>query len=303
VARISIVIPAYNPGPYIRLAIQSVQDQTYADWELTIVDDGSTEDLSDICKDFPQATLIRIPHGGSSQARNAGIANSNCEFIAFLDCDDLWEKTKLEKQIELMDCEQDSALCHTDFDFIDASGTFIRAGNMPQINSYESLLQGPNCMTSSVMLRRTCLEGVELFDPSLAICEDYDLFLRIAHKNKITFLPACTASYRMLDQSLSRDYRLFLSCLQTTYAKQLLLATKGDHVSKAIEIGTQTFRKHVGRTAYNQCRVAVHNRKIKKVFEHLLQALHHNPSFALSSFWQWVSLKLKSLSRFCPEKS
>src|SRR5690349_8602684 len=98
-ARVSVIMPAYNPGRYLDLAVQSVIDQSFKDWELVIIDDGSTQDISYIAGKHSAIRLIRQDNLGLSIARNVGILSSTGEYIAFLDADDLWQPTKLERQV------------------------------------------------------------------------------------------------------------------------------------------------------------------------------------------------------------
>ena len=88
--KVSVNIPAYNPGPFLRAALQSVHDQAFSDWEAVVMDDASTQDLSWIEVEFPRVRLIRQRHGGASVARNTGILATKSEMISFMDQDDLW---------------------------------------------------------------------------------------------------------------------------------------------------------------------------------------------------------------------
>src|SRR5438128_1933814 len=97
--RVSVIIPAYDPGPYLEEALQSVIAQTYTDWEAIVVDDGSKQDLSFVAQMHPKIRYIRQDNAGVSAARNRGIAESTGEFIALLDADDLWLPEKLARQV------------------------------------------------------------------------------------------------------------------------------------------------------------------------------------------------------------
>src|SRR5215469_13559635 len=99
--RVSVIIPAFNPVVYLVDAVKSVIAQTFSDWELLIVDDGSTEALPELPED-PRVTLLHKPNGGVASARNFGMDKAACELVAFLDADDLWAPTKLSRQVEVM---------------------------------------------------------------------------------------------------------------------------------------------------------------------------------------------------------
>src|SRR5262245_18337780 len=101
--KVSIVIPAYNPGSYLRAALESVHRQSFRDWEVSVIDDGSREDLTWISREFPKAILVRQANRGASVARNNGILRTTGELIAFMDQDDVWSDQKLERQVAVMD--------------------------------------------------------------------------------------------------------------------------------------------------------------------------------------------------------
>ena len=112
---ISVIIPAYNSGPYLDEAVQSVIAQTFTDWECVVVDDGSTEDLSRVEKMDPRVRLICQPNRVTSPARNMGILKSKGESVALLDHDDLRRPGNPEKQVAAMAASPGAGICHTGF--------------------------------------------------------------------------------------------------------------------------------------------------------------------------------------------
>ncbi len=124
---VSVVIPAHNPGPYLEPAVASVLSQTYQDWELLVVDDGSTEDLVWVTKMHRRVRFLSQDNRGVSMARNLGVLEARGDLVAFLDHDDV--PTKLERQVEAMEGDGEAAaLCHTQFSIIDAAGETVAAG-------------------------------------------------------------------------------------------------------------------------------------------------------------------------------
>jgi Glycosyltransferases, probably involved in cell wall biogenesis len=123
-ARVTVIIPCYNHGRFLTDAIDSVLRQTWPDLELIVVDDGSTDDTAAVVGRVTDARvrLLRTAHRGVSAARNAGLEEARGELIAFLDADDIWEPTKLERQVALMDAEPDVALVFTDLRRYSADG-------------------------------------------------------------------------------------------------------------------------------------------------------------------------------------
>lgn len=187
-AKVSVIIPAYNYAGYLPEAIESVLNQTFRDFELLVVDDGSTDNTREVMRAFlhdPKARYVYQENQGLAAARNAGIRNTNGEFVAFLDADDVWLEQKLEKQVEIMDSKPEVGLVYTDIYFIDGEGKILtdrQWARRRKKTMFEDLLFS-NVITgsaSSSLIRRECLDRVGLFDESFKSLEDLDLWLRIA---------------------------------------------------------------------------------------------------------------------------
>lgn len=170
---VSVIIPAYNRKELLQRAVQSVQDQTYKNFELIVVDDGST--------DGTEGTY-RQPHQGVSAARNLGIRKSRGGLIAFLDSDDAWAPQKLQRQVRFFQDHPDARICQTEEIWI-RNGR--RVNPMKKHKKYSGMIFRqclPLCIVSpsAVMMRRELFDQIGLFDESLPACEDYDLWLRVA---------------------------------------------------------------------------------------------------------------------------
>lgn len=110
--RVSVLIPCYNAGAYLAQAVESVLDQTYQDFEIIVVDDGSTDDTASVAGAFSRVRYVYHAHSGIPVTRNLAVSHARGEFITFLDADDLWDKTKLEKQVAYMDSHPDCQLVY-----------------------------------------------------------------------------------------------------------------------------------------------------------------------------------------------
>lgn len=122
---VSVIMPAYNAGPYIGEAIQSILDQTFANWDLIVVDDGSTDNTAEVVATFLSDRRIRYhkqPNGGEPVARNTGIELSHGNLIAWLDADDIWFPEKLAKQIEIFAEYPEVGFCGTGLVTVDSKG-------------------------------------------------------------------------------------------------------------------------------------------------------------------------------------
>jgi glycosyltransferase involved in cell wall biosynthesis len=180
---VSIIIPTRNRETLVSAAINSVLDQTQQNFELIVVDDGSTDTTQKVLQAYgDRITCLRIEHAGPSAARNHGIAAAQADLIAFLDSDDRWMPRKLERQIVHYSSNSDVMVSQTREVWI-RNGVRVNARTKHRMHSgwiYERCL--PLCIVSpsSVMIHRKVFDHVGLFDESMPACEDYDLWLRIA---------------------------------------------------------------------------------------------------------------------------
>jgi glycosyltransferase involved in cell wall biosynthesis len=188
--KVSVIIPTYNRRDFVREAIASVLAQSYRDFELLVVDDGSRDDTAAVVQEFEGVRSISQPNRGVSAARNYGVALSNGELLAFLDSDDLWQPRKLACQVAFFTAHPETRICQSEEIWL-RHGTRVnphhkhrKTGGDIFVRSLELCLVSP----SAVMLRRELFEQVGGFDESLPACEDYDLWLRIAATEPIHLL-------------------------------------------------------------------------------------------------------------------
>ena len=179
---VSVIIPTYNRGWIVRDAIDSVLGQTYADFELIVVDDGSTDRTPQILDAYGERLrVIRQANQGVSAARNRGIGDSSGPLIALLDSDDIWLPRKLAVQVDFFKKNPAALICQTEEIWI-RNGLRVNPGKKhrkPSGMIFEPSLELCLVSPSAVMVRRELIEKVGLFDESLPACEDYDLWLRV----------------------------------------------------------------------------------------------------------------------------
>lgn len=201
---VSVVIPTYNYGQYVALAVRSVLAQTHKCDEIVVVDDGSTDDTGHRLKEFGGAIrYIRKPNGGLSAARNTGIANSTGEWLAFLDADDLWEPRKIEAQLAVAAMGQDYALIAAESRNW-ASDRKSTNGELQELGVSDFLMTAP-IAPSSVLIRRDCFTKIGGFDESLRAVEDRDMWLRIAAHFRCVKLCSPLWWYREHATQMNRD--------------------------------------------------------------------------------------------------
>lgn len=206
-AAVSVIVPAYQPGPYLRPALDSLLAQTFTDWDALVVDDGSAEDLSWVADVDPRISFVRQANQGLSAARNLAIGRTGAPLVAFLDADDVWLPNKLGAEVAAMAARPTLALVSTRFQIIDDLGVVTSDGFEGYHDSYEKLLQGCGICVSTVVVRRSVLDEVGLFDLTLMSAQDWDLWLRIAHKHPLSRLDEVFAHYRVHPGGMTRNWR------------------------------------------------------------------------------------------------
>lgn len=212
--KVSVIIPVFNGEQYIAMALESVFSQTYQNYEVIVIDDGSTDRTEEIMAPFlSELKFIRQPNSGPACARNKGIENSIGEFVAFLDHDDIWLPNKLNLQVPYLEQSKTVSLVYSDFGtfndqgIIEDSASRARGLFMPSGYVFPYLFFDPICWTSTVLVRRSCLHEIGGFDEDQKIhmAEDYDLWLRLSKKIEFHYINQVTAMYRQSPNSLSRN--------------------------------------------------------------------------------------------------
>jgi glycosyltransferase involved in cell wall biosynthesis len=213
--RVSVVIPCYNHATYLGEAVQSVLNQSCSDYEIIVVDDGSSDNTSQIAKSFgDQICYVYQDNAGLSAARNTGIQLARGDLIALLDADDLYE-------INFIKTITDHFARHPNIDGVYCGFQFVDHGNHPlpqptgtiysPENLYPALLKGNFFVPASMVVYKYCYETVGLFDTSLSAVEDWDRWLRISKKYNVMGISDCLVRYRIIDGSMSSNPEKMLS--------------------------------------------------------------------------------------------
>lgn len=180
---VSVIIPTYNRGWILREAVDSVLNQDFTDFELIVVDDGSTDDTGEILAAYGRSVIVlRQPNQGVSAARNRGIAEARAQLVALLDSDDLWLPQKLSRQVDFFKINPEALICQTEETWV-RNGVRVNPKKRHRKFSgmiFEASLALCLVSPSAVMMRRELFDRVGLFDQRLPACEDYDLWLRVS---------------------------------------------------------------------------------------------------------------------------
>lgn len=193
-SEVAVIVPCYNVERFLQRALDSVFAQTYQDFCVYAVDDGSTDATSQILETFTRrfVSITRI-HAGPAAARNHAIRVSHSPFVAFLDADDEWLPRKLERQIALLKEDPTLGLVCSHSWLTEAANmqlASLPADDVPVSGRlFQHLVRDCFVLTPTVVVRRRCLEQVGLFNESLVVSEDFNLWLRIASRWRIAFVP------------------------------------------------------------------------------------------------------------------
>jgi glycosyltransferase involved in cell wall biosynthesis len=214
--KVSVFIATYNHGRFLPECLDSILAQTYRDFEIVIVDDGSTDNTDEILKDYASRYPDRIRHlwhsghqnRGVSHTSNVAIANCRGEYLAWIGSDDVWYPDILEKEVALLDSDSGLSFVYGYAHLINATGDFLPGLYGTDITQdpdpVTPMLQYCHPPAMTVMFRRTCLDQAGVFEESL-VYSDWELFIRLAAHWKIGFIDKPLAKYRMHGRSLSKS--------------------------------------------------------------------------------------------------
>lgn len=219
---VDVIIPVYNTKlAYVQAAVKSVQEQTFADWRIVLVNDGSAADYTVAFKAWlvdlnePRVRYVESVNQGLPAARNLGIASSDAPFIAFLDSDDLWYPHKLQVQLDCFQAHPDVALLHASSDLLEGDDLAqvqklpprqLRVNEQPLLDACVDLLRSNFVAVNTVMIRRSAGAEVGFFDPTFRSIEDKEMWCRWLVKQRPFHYQAQTlAIYRVHGNNMSKN--------------------------------------------------------------------------------------------------
>ena len=275
--KVSVIIPTYNRKKLIVRAIESVLAQTYRDFEIIIIDDGSNDETKNVL--IPYQSRIKYlyqENQGISAARNRGIKEAQGVYIAFLDSDDEWVEDKLAIQVDILDKNPPIGIIHNKLVILNDQGK--KVGTKPANDSgktFQELIEfGGDLPTSSVLTRSECFQKVGLFDESLPTMEDFEMWIRIARNYEIyEFRHKCLAySYSHEGQITKDTVKVYYGLVHMD--KKILRTFPGIH--------TQGILKRLAKNEYTLSRIYFDKGLYRLAFKNLIEAMKNDPLVGLS---------------------
>lgn len=229
---VSVIIPAYNASRFIGKAIDSVLRQTWTDWQICLVDDGSTDSTRAVVESYApllgsKLVYVYQPNSGLANARNVAMLNASGDVFALLDADDVWLPHHLQDGMACLNAQSEVGLVHADVARIDVNDQIIEYPPRPRpkylagrIDRY-IYARRAHILCPTVMFRRRSVDLVGMFDESMRSTEDRDLWFRIAERFEVAYIHDVHAHYRISPNSLSQNREVMLESQMLFLAKHL----------------------------------------------------------------------------------
>jgi GT2 family glycosyltransferase len=274
-AKVEIIIPTFNQADFLREALQSVLDQDFLDWSVTVVNNMSTDHTHSVVTEFanPRIRIVDFAnHGVIAASRNRALRESSAEYLAFLDSDDWWHPRKLSMCISQLEQGAD-LVCHAEEWKSETSSRIVRYGPLHR-TSYQEMLLGGNCLSTSAIVGRTRMfQEVNGFSEraDFITAEDYDLWLRVAQSGyKISLIDEVLGTFRIHSASASS------SIARNSAAEMAVVAS---HLENG-EFTSSTKRRRLGKSHYSAARAYQRADDRKNAWREFMQALRLAPLFA-----------------------
>jgi len=218
--KVSVIIPTYNRSEILKKSIGSVINQTFEDFELLVMDDGSDDNTQEVVRSFADKRILYARNEsnlGVVGARNKAVSNSNGEYIAFLDDDDIWMPDKLERQTRLMEQSPSSiGAIYTGFYTVDDEINKIVKVMVPRYrgNILEDILYYNFIATSTVLIKRECFEKTGLFDEKICYGEDFDMWIRVLEEYEFDYIKDPLVRYLIHPDRITTNYGAVIKGLE-----------------------------------------------------------------------------------------
>jgi len=303
---VSVIVPAYNAERTILETITSVQQQTFSDFEVIVIDDGSSDRTLELLNSVTDERLkiFSYKNCGVCVARNRGISHATGEFIAFLDADDLWTPDKLEAQLAALQQHSEAGVAYSWTYFMDEQGESSSPGEpiFFEGNVYAELLVNNFLASgSNPLICSQAIKSVGEFDSAFPHCADWDYWLRLAERWHFAVVPKHQILYRQSSGAMS-------SRIDGIEKQQLMMIEK---VYQAVPLELQYLKNHTSAWVHRYCAEkflqysTTNTSEVNRAGQKLWRAIRLNPKILLERYTQnlikwfikrWVLIRLPSLN-------
>jgi glycosyltransferase involved in cell wall biosynthesis len=277
---VSVIVPCYNHGHFLGECLDSVFAQTYGNFEVVVVDDGSTDNSREVAQRYPAVRLVEQSHGGVSRAQNRGLSESRGELLVFLGADDRLLPNALADGVQAALSNPDAALVFGRFRIVTEAGLPVLTSEPTgeDRDPYVALLERNYIIDlGAAVLRRACLDD-EPFDRAIRIGEDYDLFLRLAQEHPFFEHSALVHEVRKHGRNTTQDHAAALTSTLAVLRRQWPNVRRTQHLRTAYERGVQFWRDWYGSRLYTRARVAMAQGRRRDALRDALILLRSDPS-------------------------
>lgn len=293
-ALVSVVIPCYNQAHFLGEAIESVLAQSYPSFEVVVVDDGSTDNTSEVASRYPGVRCVRQNNQGLAATRNAGLRESKGSYLVFLDADDRLLPDGLKVGVECLEAHPECAFASGHYREIDVDGFPIPTQEQPRIEKehYREIIRCNYIITPAVvMYRRSVFDSVGGFSTSYDVrgSEDAELCLRVARNYPVRCHGEEVAEYRVHGSSMSHNYGRMLRASTTVRRLQWKHVKGNKRLEEAVKSGVRTSQDYFGVPLAYQVLSRVREREWKRAIRDVLVLLRYYPRVFVRA-WQKLAL-------------
>ena len=292
---VSVIIPCYNQARFLPDAIESTLRQTYSRFEVVVVDDGSSDDTSQIAASYKEVRTVRQQNQGVAQARNRGLRESTGECVVFLDSDDRLRPRALEAGLETLQRSPTAAFSYGWCDLIAADGSFLAPSHRRIVEGdhYASLLRQNLLQMLTLMFRREPLEAIGGFELGVDGAEDYDLWLRLARSYGAAPCREVVADYRQHPASLSRKADVVSRAMLHVLQRQAVHVSGFPEREQALRQGLTRWRRvYYAESLVMRARENARAGRWHRLGFDVLSLLRVNPRMALENVLRKIGVML-----------
>lgn len=298
-AAVAIVMPAYNAARHIHEALASVVAQTVPHWRLTVVDDGSTDATARLARSLRDSRIHvhTVAQAGPARARNIGLALAGeAPLVAFLDADDVWAPTKLERQLRVFDADRSLAAVGTCLQYISTRGRRLgQAGAPLTLDAQRRVARAQHFPfpLSTLVARRTAVDAAGGFDAALGRCgaEDLDFYARLARQGRMACLPEVLTSYRIHPHSFMADHARTASMAARFVTARSAARDRGEDLvwetfAASYRLTWTERRRDLAYRAYRRAAIAIAEGALMPALVHGSLAVAASPRYTLPRIYR-----------------